>query len=151
LSEYDNYTPMAAKWLLPDGTVTDKLPIEGGAGGVPEPGSITTEMFAPDAKAPLAGVADSASAVTWANVSSKPTTFAPTAHQHTADDINTGTLDTARIPALSIAKVTGLQTSLDGKINKSALSAVEPIADPETATAEDIAVAFNALLAALKG
>lgn len=44
-------------------------------GGPPDPGSITTEMFAEDAKAPLAGLADSANAVTWANVSGKPNTF----------------------------------------------------------------------------
>jgi archaellum component FlaC len=32
---YDSISPQAAKWLLPDGTITDKFPIqiEGGTGG----------------------------------------------------------------------------------------------------------------------
>ncbi|WP_262246952.1 phage tail protein [Parapedobacter soli] len=35
---------------------------------------------------------------TWAEVSDKPTTFAPSAHTHNASDINAGTLAIARIP-----------------------------------------------------
>ena len=44
-----------------------------------------------------AGYADSAGAVAWDNVSSKPSTFSPSSHTHT------------------IGNVTGLQTALDGK------------------------------------
>ena len=44
-----------------------------------------------------AGYADSAGAVAWDNVSSKPSTFSPSTHTHT------------------IGNVTGLQTALDGK------------------------------------
>lgn len=40
---------------------------------------------------------------------------APAAHKHPAGDINSGTLETARIPALPISKVTGLQDALDKK------------------------------------
>ena len=36
-------------------------------------------------------------------------------HKHAAADITSGTLAEARIPALDIAKVTGLQAALDGK------------------------------------
>lgn len=44
-----------------------------------------------------------------------PATFAPSAHTHAASDIVSGTLATARIPALAISQTTGLQTALDGK------------------------------------
>ena len=36
-------------------------------------------------------------------------------HKHAAADITSGTFADARIPALAIAKVTGLQAALDGK------------------------------------
>lgn len=36
-------------------------------------------------------------------------------HSHNASAINSGVLDDARIPSLAIAKITGLQTALDGK------------------------------------
>lgn len=36
--------------------------------------------------------------VSWNDVSGKPTTFTPTSHNHSAADINSGTLDIARIP-----------------------------------------------------
>ena len=36
-------------------------------------------------------------------------------HKHAAADITSGTFEDARIPALAIAKVTGLQAALDGK------------------------------------
>lgn len=40
---------------------------------------------------------------------------AETGHKHAAGDITSGTLADARIPALAIGKVTGLQAALDGK------------------------------------
>ena len=36
--------------------------------------------------------------VSWNDVSGKPTTFTPSSHNHSAGDINSGTLDLARIP-----------------------------------------------------
>lgn len=36
--------------------------------------------------------------VSWNDVSGKPTTFTPSSHNHSAGDINSGTLDIARIP-----------------------------------------------------
>lgn len=50
-------------------------------------------------------VAELAEAVAWANVTGKPTTFAPSAHAH------------------PIADVTGLQTALDGKLGSTATAA----------------------------
>jgi hypothetical protein len=139
--------------------------------------------------------------VTWADVTGKPATFAPSAHTHTAAQISdsstvgkavmtaadaaaartaigagtssltigtaasnaaagnhthdaaaiaSGTLDVARIPTLTQAKVTNLTTDLAAKIAKSAVSGVTAIADPATATAEDVATKINALIAALK-
>lgn len=37
-------------------------------------------------------------------------------HTHDAGDVNAGTFSTARIPSLSIGKITGLQAALDGKV-----------------------------------
>jgi|GEM_PF-2972394 hypothetical protein len=47
--------------------------------------------------------------------------------------------------------VSALEGGLADKIDVSALDEVDPIAEPAEATTEDIATAFNALLAALKG
>lgn len=76
---------------------------------------------------------------------------APIVHQHSAADINAGTLDAARIPTLAQNKVTNLATDLAARIQKSALAGVSAIPDPATATPADVASAFNALLTALKG
>jgi len=46
-----------------------------------------------------------------------PTTFAPSAHTHTAADITSGTLPVARLPVFPISQTTGLQTALDTKFN----------------------------------
>lgn len=45
---------------------------------------------------------------------------APTTHTHTAADIASGTLADARIPALAIAKITGLEarlTAIEGRLD----------------------------------
>ncbi|MDI6617881.1 MAG: hypothetical protein QME45_04275 [Clostridiales bacterium] len=125
MSEYDNYAPAAAKWILPDGTITDKLQVE----STPAAGSITTEMFAANAKAPYAGTADNANAVAWANVSGKPSTFAPSAHTHV------------------MANITDLAAVLNAKLTAT------KAATQADSTATDIAglvADFNALLAKLK-
>ena len=46
-----------------------------------------------------------------------PSAFTPASHTHAAADIVSGTLATARIPALAISQTTGLQTALDGKFS----------------------------------
>lgn len=46
----------------------------------------------------LTGTADSANAVAWDNVTGKPTEFTPSAHNHAAEDITSGTLDADRLP-----------------------------------------------------
>src|SRR5690625_4380313 len=55
-------------------------------GDIPD-GSITTEKLAPDAKAPYAGEADTTSSVNWANVQEKPSTYAPSEHTHTVEQV----------------------------------------------------------------
>ena len=42
----------------------------------------------------------------WAGITGKPTTFAPSAHVHSASDVTSGTFDVARIPSLDAAKIT---------------------------------------------
>lgn len=88
--------------------------------------------------------------IAWADVTGKPSTFAPSAHTHAATDIASGTLDAARIPTLAQSKVTNLTTDLASKIAKSSVSGVAAIADPTTATAPDVAAKINELIAALK-
>ena len=57
-------------------------------------------------KAATAGVADSANAVAWGNISGKPSTYAPSTHNHSATEITSGTLADARIPSLNASKIT---------------------------------------------
>lgn len=75
-----------------------------------------------------AGVAASA-APTWAQVTGKPSTFAPATHTHAAADIASGTLADARIPSLAIGKVTGLQAALDGKQASGSYATAAALAD----------------------
>jgi len=77
------------------------------------------------------GIVDAAESVPWSGVTNKPSTFPPQSHTH------------------SISEVTNLQAALDGKA--AIPTAVEPIEDPTTATAEEIASKINELIAALKG
>ncbi|WP_156418763.1 hypothetical protein [Lentibacillus amyloliquefaciens] len=69
-------------------------------------------------------VAESADSVAWANVSGKPSTYPPESHNHD------GTYASA---------------------SHSHASGVAAIADPTTATAEDVANKINELLTALQG
>jgi len=62
------------KYVNKDNPLPDYV-LDGGGGGEIADGSITTEKFAPDAKAPLAGEADSANNVVWGNVSEKPASY----------------------------------------------------------------------------
>lgn len=78
-----------------------------------------------DGKVNAAEVADS---VPWAGVTAKPTEFAPSAHDHDAADITSGTFDDGRIPLLAISKTTGLQTALDNKVDDSQIGAANGVA-----------------------
>jgi hypothetical protein len=89
------------------------------------------------------------STVAWTDVTGKPTTFTPSAHNQAFTTI-TGTATEAQIPTLSQSKITNLTTDLGGKVAKSSVSSITAIADPATATAQDVATKFNALIAALK-
>lgn len=90
--------------------------------------------------------------VEWENIENKPEEFPPEPHTHEIAQVTglqaelNGKAPTSHTH--TIAQVTGLQAALDAKPAKPA--AVEAIADPETATAEDIANKLNELLAALK-
>ncbi|WP_036691596.1 hypothetical protein [Paenibacillus tyrfis] len=158
-------------------TVSTKnpLPLSGGGGGTPADGSITTAMIqdgavttaklAADAKAPFAGTADSASAVAWANVSGKPATFPPTigttAATAAAGNHTHAAATTSAAGFLSAADKTKLDGIAANAVNaagavtaiaaKTQIAALTPIANPATATVQDAANAYNALLAALKG
>lgn len=53
------------------------------------------------AAADVAGLADVATSGSYTSLSSIPLTFAPTTHTHAASDIQSGTLDHARLPTIS--------------------------------------------------
>ena len=57
------------------------------------------------------------SPATWATLDGKPTVFPPAAHTHSAADVTTGVLALARLPALPVSQVSGLQAALDGKLS----------------------------------
>ncbi|MMZ52644.1 hypothetical protein D1872_144200 [compost metagenome] len=95
----------------------------------------------------LSGGGSGPTTVAWADVTGKPTTFPPATHTHNASDINAGTLNEARIPALAISKITNLQTTLDGKLTASKVAA------RPASTATDVAgvvADLNAVIAAMK-
>lgn len=56
----------------------------------------------------------------YADLIGVPSTFTPAAHTHTAADVVSGTLATARLPALAISQTTGLQAVLDSKFTSPA-------------------------------
>lgn len=57
-----------------------------------------------DGKVNAASVADSANAVSWSNVSGKPSTFTPSAHVHAASDVTSGTFADARVSESSVTQ-----------------------------------------------
>lgn len=90
--------------------------------------------------------------VDWGSIENKPEEFPPEPHIHEIEQV-TGLQEEldGKAPTShthTIEQVTGLQAELDEKTAKP--TAIEPIADPSTATAEDIANKLNELIAALK-
>lgn len=63
---------------------------------------------------PTSGGGSGGGPVDWEDVENKPSEFPPASHTHAAGDVSSGTFSTARIPALAISKITGLQDALDG-------------------------------------
>lgn len=103
------------------------------------------------------GIVDEAENVSWENVSGKPSSFPPEPHNH----------DDTYAPishSHEIGDVSGLQGELDSKadlnhnhddtyapISHAHATEVTQIADPATATTEDIANKINELIVALQG
>ena len=70
-------------------------------------------------KANTAGIADSANAVTWGNVSGKPSTFTPSSHTHTKSQITDFPSSIKNPTSLSIQLNGGTATVYDGSNAKS--------------------------------
>lgn len=69
------------------------------------------------------GAKDASYVPDWTEITSKPLTFAPSAHVHSASDITSGVLDVARIPSLPASQVTS-GTFADAQIPSLAASKV---------------------------
>lgn len=53
----------------------------------------------------------------WSEITGKPSSFTPSSHTHAASDINSGTLDSARLPVVPVSKGgTGLSTITSGQV-----------------------------------
>ena len=132
MEKYDEFAPQAAKWLLADGTITDKLPVAGAGGD----GDMLKEEYDTNDDGKV-DAAETAHSVPWSGVTRNPSSYPST-----------------------IADVSGLQTALDEKSDVGhthsqyldASMAADPgdIADPTAASAEDVANKINTLLANLR-
>lgn len=125
MPDINQYAPRSGRVIGEDGkiyNIVDLLKNAGGGGG-----DMQKEVYDQNDN----GIVDAAESVPWSGVTGKPSTFTPSSHTH------------------SISEVSNLQTMLDEKAVIPA--AVEPIEDPTTATAEEIATKLNELIAALKG
>lgn len=143
-------------------TVTPDTPLPtSGSGGTPAPGSITTDMFASDAKAPFAGTSD---AVAWNGVTGKPSTFPPTIgttaataaagnHTHTAATTSAAGFmsgaDKTKLDGVA-AQAVNAAGAVSALASKTQIAALTPIAAPATASIQDVATLLNSVIAALK-
>lgn len=87
------------------------------AGGEAAPVTWASVTSKPSTFAPIVGTTATTAKAgnyqpAWGDVTGKPSTFAPATHTHAADDIDSGTLAVARIPSLAITKITGLQAKI---------------------------------------
>lgn len=71
----------------------------------------------------LAGKADTTHTHTWAEVTGKPTTFTPETHTHAADNITTGTLAPARLPAATTSAQGAMPAADKSKLDSAASAA----------------------------
>lgn len=83
----------------------------------------------------------------YGDLTGVPSTFEPSAHTHSASDINSGVLTAARIPTLAQSKVTNLVSDLASKLTASQGAA---IADSVAADITTLVADFNSLLAVLR-
>lgn len=68
----------------------------------------------------------SAASVPWSGITDMPSSFTPSEHTHTADEIISGTLDIARIPSLGSNKITSLPSYVKAS-TASAISASDSL------------------------
>lgn len=106
--------------------------------------------------------------VSWSDIQNKPSTFTPSSHTHTIENV-TGLQDALDSKQAAgdyapnnhthtIANVTGLQDALDSKqasgdyapVNHAHATGIE-LLDPETAELADVIAKVNELITALKG
>ena len=80
---------------------------------LPDTAVVGEETHVEDHNAIVAAIAEARTVLD--TVEAAVTGKADSGHKHAAADITSGTLAEARIPALDIAKVTGLQDALDAK------------------------------------
>ena len=80
---------------------------------LPDTAVVGEETHVEDHNAIVAAIAEARTVLD--TVEAAVTGKAESGHKHAAADITSGTLTEARIPALGIAKVTGLQAALDAK------------------------------------
>ena len=80
---------------------------------LPDTAVVGEETHVEDHNAIVAAIAEARTVLD--TVEAAVTGKAESGHKHSAADITSGTLAAARIPALDIAKTTGLQAALDAK------------------------------------
>ena len=88
-------------------SAANPLPVSGGGGG----GGMTPA----DISATAPATWDETTSTIGVDVGSGASQVAAGDHVHAAGDVTSGTFAAARIPSLSISKVSGLQSELDGK------------------------------------
>ena len=102
---------LADKVAGPASVTADRVAVFDGTGGklVKQAGQTVADLLArashtgTQAAATISDFATAAlEAVTWSTLTGKPGTFTPAAHTHTAADIDSGTLDAARLPTIPV-------------------------------------------------
>lgn len=72
----------------------------------------------PASDVPSWAKASSKPSYSWSEITSKPTTFTPSTHTHSASDINSGTLSSDRLPTVPVTKGgTGATTAAAARTN----------------------------------